>query len=154
MRPRSPLTDADWESYHDLRWRVLRAPWGQPPGGDLGEAEEDAIHAMITDKSGKAIAVGRIIFKSASEAQIRSMATAEGHRGAGWGRQIIAYLEHVARQRGVATIILNSRDVAAGFYAKLGYEAIGEGPTLFDVVRHTVMRKQLAAENDVVNAAE
>lgn len=143
MEVRSPRTDAEWASCRELRWQVLRAPWGQPRGGDFGEEGEDAVHAMIADEAGEAIAVGRIIFKPDGEAQIRSMATAKASRGVGLGRRIIEFLENAARQRGVTAIILNSRNAATGFYATLGYEAIGEGPTLFGVVEHTVMRKQL-----------
>jgi predicted GNAT family N-acyltransferase len=154
MQAKSPHSAAEWASYHDLRWRVLRAPWGQPRGGNAGEGEEDDVHAMIADEAGEAIAVGRIIFKSAAEAQIRSMATAEGHRGAGLGQQIMEYLEQAARQRGVSTIVLNSRNTATEFYSRLGYEAVGEGPTLFGVVKHTVMRKRLKSVDDAVDAAD
>jgi predicted GNAT family N-acyltransferase len=143
MQPRTPQTDAEWASYRDLRWRVLRAPWNQPPHIDAGEDLEDCIHAMIADDAGKAIAVGRIIFKSTGEAQIRSMATAEDRRGQGLGRRIMEYLEQAARQRGATAIFLNARDNAVPFYAKLGYEPVGEGPLLFGCIPHTVMKKSL-----------
>ena len=35
-----PRTTQEWESYFDLRWRVLREPWGQARGSerdDLGD---------------------------------------------------------------------------------------------------------------------
>jgi predicted GNAT family N-acyltransferase len=143
MDVKRPESDDEWEGYYDLRWRILRAPWGQPRGGDPDEEQEDMLHAMIGDDAGRAIAVGRIIFKSADEAQIRSMATAEDRRGEGWGRRLMEYLEQAARNRGVKTIFLNAREEAAEFYAKLGYEAIGPGPTLFGVIPHVAMRKQL-----------
>jgi N-acetylglutamate synthase-like GNAT family acetyltransferase len=143
MLPRSPQTDAEWASYRELRWRVLRAPWNQPLAPDPGEDLEDQVHAMIADGSGRAIAVGRIIFKPNAEAQIRSMATEPALRGAGLGRQIMAYLEQAARARGVTTIFLNARNDAAAFYAKLGYEPVGAGPLLFGCIPHTAMRKAL-----------
>src|SRR5262245_3810681 len=104
MQPRSPQSDVEWASYRELRWRVLRAPWNQPPSVDAGEDQEDCVHAMIADGAGEAIAVGRIIFKEDGSAQIRSMATAEASRGRGLGRQIMAYLEQAARQRGIRVI--------------------------------------------------
>jgi predicted GNAT family N-acyltransferase len=143
VQAKSPQTSAEWESYHDLRWRVLRAPWNQPPGGDAGEGDEDVAHALICNDVGQAVAVGRIIFKAGGEAQIRSMATAEGCRGQGLGRRIMEYLEQAARQRGVRTIFLNARQNAVAFYAKLGYEEAGPGLLLFGVIPHVVMRKQL-----------
>lgn len=30
---RSPASPSDWDIYFDLRWRILRAPWGQPRAG-------------------------------------------------------------------------------------------------------------------------
>jgi GNAT superfamily N-acetyltransferase len=147
MSPRSPQTDAEWHSYHDLRWQVLRKPWGQPPGGDAGEANEDVLHVMIPDDHGRAIAVGRIIFKSPQEAQVRSMATLEERRGQGLGRRVMEYLEQTARERGIGTIFLNAREQAVPFYAKLGYQAVGEGPLLFGCIPHTVMRKDLTNPN-------
>lgn len=139
----APQTDAEWASYHDLRWQVLRAPWGQPRGGDDDEGLEPTVHAMIADEAGQAIAVGRLIVKSATEAQVRSMATAEPWRGRGLGRQVLEYLEQQARAAGIQTVFLNARENALGFYAKLGYQAVGPGPTLFGVIRHVVMRKYL-----------
>lgn len=147
MTPRPPQTDAEWQSYYDLRWQVLRKPWNQPPGGDANEAAEDVLHVMIPDDAGRAIAVGRIIFKPDGEAQVRSMATAEGMRSRGLGQRVMEYLEQAARQRGVKTIVLNARNQAVPFYAKFGYEAIGEGHLLFGVIPHTVMRKTLTESN-------
>jgi N-acetylglutamate synthase-like GNAT family acetyltransferase len=98
---------------------------------------------MIADDAGGAIAVGRIIFRADGEAQIRSMATAEDRRGLGLGRQIMEYLEQAARRREMRAIFLNARDNAVGFYAKLGYEPVGEGPLLFGCIPHTAMKKSL-----------
>jgi predicted GNAT family N-acyltransferase len=143
MTPRSPQSDDEWNSYYDLRWRVLRAPWGQPPGGDPDEGSQKTVHAMIAGDGGRAIAVGRLLFKSAAEAQVRSMATEEAARGRGLGRRVMEYLEQAARAEGVTTIFLNAREDVVPFYAKLGYEVTGDGPTLFDCIRHKAMRKQL-----------
>lgn len=143
MLARPPESDAEWESYYDLRWRILRAPWNQPRGSDPDEGQGDMLHAMIGDNAGRAIAVGRIIFKSGDEAQIRSMATDNRYRGQGLGRRIMEYLEQAARDRGVKVLVLNAREDAAGFYARLGYKVVGPGPLLFGVIPHLAMSKPL-----------
>lgn len=143
MQPRPPQTETEWASYRDLRWRVLRAPWNQPPHIDADETSSDCIHAMIADDNGQAIAVGRILFKANAEAQIRSMATAEDCRGQGLGRRIMDYLEQAARKRGATSVLLNARENAVPFYIKLGYEPVGQGPLLFGCIPHTVMKKPL-----------
>jgi hypothetical protein len=53
------------------------------------------------------------------------------------------HLEGAARQRGVRTVSLNSRDTAVEFYTRMGYEAVGDGPLLFGCIPHTAMRKLL-----------
>ena len=143
MTPRTPRTDAEWEAYRDLRWRVLRAPWGQPRAADVDE-DIPTVHALITDDRGRAVAAGRLLVKSPVEAQVRSMATAEDMRGQGLGRRIMEYLEQAARDAGVASIVLHARLDAVPFYARLGYKPTGPGPTLYGCIPHTAMRKQLS----------
>ena len=143
MPVQSPQTEDQWRQYYDLRWQVLRAPWGQPREDCPLPDEEDAVHALICDDAGAALAVGRIIFRGEGEAQIRSMATAPARRGEGLGRQIMEFLEEAARRRGVVSILLNARTGAVPFYAGLGYRATGPGPKLFGQIEHVAMRKEL-----------
>ena len=144
MEVQRPQTDADFAQYYELRWQVLRGPWGQPRGSERDEfdsAAGAAEHALMLDEDGRAVAVGRLHFNSPAEAQIRYMAVHESARGSGLGRRIVAYLESRAQNRGVQRIILNARDTVAGFYEKLGYRKVGDGPTLFGTVKHVRMEK-------------
>jgi GNAT superfamily N-acetyltransferase len=143
MRPRSPQNDAEWESYYELRYQVLRAPWGQPRDSKGSDEDVPMVHAMIADHRKRAVAVGRLLILSPTEGQIRSMATAEDMRGQGLGQQIIRYLEQAARDAGITVITLNARKDAIPFYEKLGYERVGEGPLLFGKIPHAAMRKEL-----------
>jgi GNAT superfamily N-acetyltransferase len=143
MGPRAPQNDAEWESYYDLRYRVLRAPWGQPRDSKGSDDDVPQVHAMIADHRKRAVAVGRLLILSPTEGQIRSMATAEDMRGQGLGRQIIRYFEQAARDAGITVITLNAREDAVPFYKKLGYERVGEGPLLFGKIPHAAMRKVL-----------
>jgi len=45
-------------------------------------------------------------------------------------------LEAEALRRGARKIVLNARDNAVEFYRKRGYAIVGEGETLFGVIRH------------------
>jgi predicted GNAT family N-acyltransferase len=143
MRPRSPQNDAEWESYYELRYQVLRAPWGQPRDSKGSDEDVPMVHAMIADHRKRAVAVGRLLILSPTEGQIRSMATAEDMRGQGLGQQIIRYLEQAARDAGITVITINARKDAIPFYEKLGYERVGEGPLLFGKIPHAAMRKKL-----------
>jgi predicted GNAT family N-acyltransferase len=140
---RSPQSEEEYARYYLLRWQVLRAPWGEPRGSERDELEAAAEHALIQTGEGEAVAVGRLHFNSAEEAQVRYMAVAEAARGQGLGRRIVEYLEGVARERGARCVVLNARDTAASFYRAMGYEVIGEAPTMFGSVAHVRMRKWL-----------
>jgi ribosomal protein S18 acetylase RimI-like enzyme len=143
MRVRSPQTAGEFASYFDLRWRVLRAPWGAPRGSERDELEAAADHAMFCSDDGTPLGVGRLHFNSTAEAQIRYMAVGESARGQGLGRRIVEHLEGLARQRGADRIVLNARDEAVEFYRKLGYETIQRAPTMFGSIAHYRMEKQL-----------
>ena len=75
--------------------------------------------------------------------QLRGMATAPGHRGKGYGRLLVLEAEKLMQKRGVELLWCNARLVALDFYAKLGYQSMGE---MFDVPQigpHYAMYKRL-----------
>jgi predicted GNAT family N-acyltransferase len=140
---RRPQSEEEFARLYQLRWQVLRAPWGEPPGSERDATDADSEHALIQDADGAPLAAGRLHFNSPDEAQIRYMAVAESARGQGIGRRIVEYLEEIARDRGAKSVVLNAREEVAGFYQSMGYAIIGAGPTLFGTVRHVRMQKRL-----------
>lgn len=143
LPPRSPATAADWESYYNLRWRVLRAHWGQERGSERDPQDSDAFHQMICHPDGKALAAGRLHLNSASEAQVRYMAVDEQFQGKKLGSAILQALETEAFRLQATKIVLNSRDAAVPFYEKHGYRRVAEAPSLFGTIRHLRMEKKI-----------
>jgi GNAT superfamily N-acetyltransferase len=146
MEVTTPRTDEELKRYFELRWQVLRDPFGQPRGSERDELDAEgsgAEHAVIFAESGEAVAAGRIQLNTPEEAQVRYMAVAESERGRGLGRLIVRRLEEIARGRGATHAVLNARDEAVGFYRSLGYEVVGVGPTIFGSVTHSRMRRPL-----------
>jgi GNAT superfamily N-acetyltransferase len=143
MQVKAPQTPDDFARYYQLRWQVLRAPWGGLPGSERDELESASIHAMVCAADGQPLAVGRLHFNSPDEAQIRYMAVAEQARGGGLGRRIVEHLEEAAHARGAKRIVLNAREEVIGFYQTLGYAVAGAGPTMFGTVTHSKMEKEL-----------
>lgn len=139
----APDSAEEWEDYYRFRWRLLRAPWAQPPGSERDEFEADAHHLLARNGFGEIVAVGRVHFPTADEAQIRYMATGFEYRGRGIGSGILARLEQVAIDRGAKRIFLNARAGAVPFYERLGYTIQEPGPTLFGQIRHELMTKAL-----------
>ena len=120
MKIIEPTTSEEFKKYYNLRYEILRKPWGQPPGSERDDREETSIHRMFIDKkTGNALAVGRLQFNSIHEAQIRYMAVADDLQGKGLGRQIISAQEDVARGRGIQRIILSARENALQFYKNM-----------------------------------
>jgi len=139
----SPSSADDWERYYDLRWRILRAPWNQPRGSEKDDREAESSHLMAFDHDRRVIAVGRLHLNSPSEAQVRFMAVPESARGRGLGSALLEELEAKAAKAGAVRIVLNAREEARPFYEKNGYVVLGPAPTMFDVVKHVRMTKQL-----------
>ena len=141
IEPKSP---EEFRKYYNLRYEVLRKPWGQPLGSERDEREETSIHHMIIDEKKKEVlAVGRLQFNSKDEAQIRYMAVANSYQGQGLGSKIISSLEEVARKNGKKWMILSARENALQFYKNNGYEIVKKTHLLFDEIQHWLMRKEL-----------
>jgi len=139
-----PTTSEEFKKYYNLRYEILRKPWGQLPGSERDEGEETSIHRMIIDnKTGNTLAVGRLQFNSEDEAQIRYMAVADYLQGKGLGSQIIIALEDVARGKGIQRIILSARENAIQFYKNNGYNIVRKTHLLFDEIQHWLMQKEL-----------
>ena len=140
---RSPVSPSDWDIYFDLRWRILRAPWGQPRGSERDSAEESAFHLLLLDLAGKALACGRLHFNSPDEARVRYVAVDEDVRGRGYGDRILQALEAEAPRGKARKIVLNARENVIQFYVRHGYAVTGQADTLFGVIRHWRMEKLL-----------
>jgi len=139
-----PESSEEFRKYYNLRYEILRKPWGQPKGSERDDGEDMSIHRMIIDeKTGNALAVGKLQFNSEDEAQIRYMAVANGYQGKGLGSQIISSLEHIARRHGNKWMILSARENALEFYKNNGYEIVKKTHLLFNEIQHWLMRKDL-----------
>jgi predicted GNAT family N-acyltransferase len=137
-----PITADDFERYYQLRWNILRKPWNQPVGSEKDDLENISQHLMIINDD-KVIAVGRLHFNSASEAQIRYMAVADNFRKKGAGLLILRDLENYGVSNKADKIILHARENALGFYTKQGYEVLEKSHMLYNCIQHFKMRKTI-----------
>ena len=107
---RSPTSPPEWDVYFDLRWRILRQPWGQPRGSERDSEDDSAFHVLLLDPARKVLACRRLHFNALDEAQVRYMAVDENKRGRGYWSCILRGLEAEAARRGARKIVLNARD--------------------------------------------
>ena len=140
----SPSTTDELTQYYQLRWQILRKPWGQQQGSERDEYEKQAIHKMVINEEGEVLAVGRLEKTNTYKGQIRFMAVSDKAQGQGLGQQVLNALEQKASQLGLKEITLNAREDAIGFYQKLGYKKEKFSHTLFDEIKHYTMIKPLS----------
>jgi ribosomal protein S18 acetylase RimI-like enzyme len=141
---KQPESPEELRQYFDLRWRILRAPWGQAQGSEKDDIEDHCFH-LIAKHNNQTVGVGRLSYNSATEAQIRYMAVAEDYERRGIGRMVVRYLEQQAINSGISTIVLHAREPAVGFYQRLGYHLEEKSYVLFDEIQHYRMTKSLMA---------
>lgn len=143
LEVRAPHSPAEWESYFNLRFDVLRAAWNQPKGSETDADDNSSTHAAIFDPELGCIACGRLHRLSETLAQIRYMAVHPEWQGKGVGALVMQYLEYQAKVQGFNLITLNARESAVGFYLKNGYQVMGEGPLVWGVIPHKICTKPI-----------
>ena len=102
-------------AYYELRWRVLRKPWGQPFGSERDELDDAATHVAGYDEAKRLVCVGRLHAVETGVGQVRYMAVEEPLRGRGLGQAVLDELERLAKRQGMSVIVLDARESAVGF---------------------------------------
>lgn len=97
-----------------------------PQDMEWDEADHTALHAVAYNRLGQAVATGRLLVDGEQVGRIGRMAVHRVLRGTGVGRQIMDALTAAARQRGDRALRLSAQRTAEAFYARLGYQVVGE----------------------------
>jgi GNAT superfamily N-acetyltransferase len=133
------------EATHDLRWRILRDsrpgaavvfPEDSRPGAfHLGVRHDGAILAVASFSGEPApYRPGR------SAVRLRGMAVDRPFQQHGLGRLLVTDVVDRLRAGNVDVLWCNARDSAGGFYARLGFEVVGDGFVLPESgIAHHVM---------------
>lgn len=128
----------------ELRDRILRAPLGLTFDQQDLQAEADQLHFGIVQRQ-RLIACAVIVPLSAGSVKLRQMAVTSGRQRAGVGTRLIGQIEATLAGRGIERIELNARDIAVGFYQRLGYAKQGD-PFTEVSIPHWKMIKSLAEQ--------
>lgn len=75
--------------------------------------------------------------------QLRGMAVLDSHQKKGLGEKLVKAAEEYIASKDGETVWFNAREIAVGFYNKMGYEIIGEPFSIGDIGTHYVMHRQL-----------
>ena len=133
------LQHPDYAGERALRFRVLREPFGEPPGSEWFDFEPDSLHLVAVD-AGRV--VGCVLFhpESAKTGRLYQMAVEPERQGSRVGSALVRGLEAELVRRGVGEVTLHARDTALPFYEKLGYASFGAPWTEIGIVHHHMRR--------------
>ena len=131
----------DYEAMINLRLKVLLEPIGiNREYINIEKEKNDVLIGLLNNH----LLIGCCILTKIDNdtIQLRQMAVLNEFQKLGSGRQIIAYAELVAKEKGYKIIMMHARDAVLEFYNKCGYQI--SGPQFFEVgVPHHKMEKQL-----------
>lgn len=124
---RAPVSTEDWAAYHDMRKRILFDARGRGDVYDPAHPDETARgnHPLLLEVDGKPVGVVRIDF-DLPDAWLRRMAVDTPCQRRGYGRGMIVEIVGFCRDAGALRILSVVAPDAVGFYAKCGFEAVGE----------------------------
>ena len=125
-----------------LRYEVFVNEQEIDPELEWDAADETAVHAVVLNKLGQAVATGRLLQPQSHVAQIGRMAVSKALRGGSLGRLVVSTLIDKARQRGDREVLLHAQCSAEGFYRRLGFTSHGD--IFLDAdIEHIEMRMHL-----------
>ncbi len=125
-----------------IRTEVFVQEQGIPVAMEWDEADKTALHAVIYNGLGQAIATGRLLQHAPGIGKIGRMAVSRVLRGSSLGRELLQALMAAARQRGDTEVLLHAQRSAEGFYSRLGFQPRGDPFDEVDIP-HIEMVKRL-----------
>ena len=82
-------------------------------------------------------------FPKKKQHQLRGMAVLEAYQKKGLGEQLVQAAENLILEKQSDLIWFNAREIAVGFYTRMGYEIKGNPFPITDIGLHYVMFKKL-----------
>ncbi|MFV0558209.1 MAG: GNAT family N-acetyltransferase [Enterococcus sp.] len=124
-----------------IRQQVFVHEQNVPAALEIDANEAYAIHFVLYD--GKPKATLRLLPINSQTVKIQRMAVSREFRNQGLGQQLVLAAETFAKEQGFKEISLGAQIQAAGFYAQLAYQRLGE-PFVKAGIEHVTMSKILA----------
>jgi N-acetylglutamate synthase-like GNAT family acetyltransferase len=142
---KTPKTREDFKAYYDLRYKVLREPWGLPKGTEKDDYEPLAFHFMAIDtKTGELVGCARLYEREDGAAWYSHLAVESDRQKSGIGKQLTHHIESVAREKGYKVIGCLSRLNTTKYFEKSGYKINGMPTHYFGTTQVVWMEKPLS----------
>lgn len=139
-----PQTRDDFKAYYELRYKVLRAPWGQPKDTEKDDYEPISQHFMaIDDANGKVVGVIKMFEKTDGVGWVSHLAIDPAYQKKGVGRLLMDSVEQAAREKGFHVIGCMSRLNTTAYFERLGFRTAGLPTHYFGTTQVLWMEKEL-----------
>lgn len=82
-------------------------------------------------------------FKEQKQYRLRAMATSPSVRGENFGKKIIEFAINELQKRNVELLWCDAREIALGFYEKMGFKTVGDFYNVPLIGKHKLMYKKI-----------
>ena len=120
-----------------IRKKVFIEEQGVPEDLEFDRLDYQTTH-YVGYVDGEPVTTARIHESPAHEYHLQRVATLKEHRGKGYGRELIIFIERSLRHIPDAKVWLSAQDTALPFYEKMGYSVLGEGYIEADMPHHSM----------------
>jgi len=115
----------DWETHRHrltpIRHQVFVVEQGVPAALELDEYDAVSRHLLAESPAGEPVGTGRLL----PDGHIGRVAVLAHWRGQGLGRALMQAFIGLAREQGMAEVVLNAQTHAGPFYEALGFRPEG-----------------------------
>jgi len=139
-----PRTREDFKAYYDLRYRVLRQPWGQVKDTEKDDYEPISQHFMAVDEdSGNIVGVVKVFEKSPGVGWVSHLAVDYKYQKKGIGKLLLEAVEQASRTSGYKILGCMSRLNTTAYFEKLGFQIVGLPTQYFGTTQVVWMEKPI-----------
>ncbi len=140
-----PKTRDDFKAYYDLRYRVLREPWGQPKDTEKDDYEPISQHFMAVDQeSGNVVGVVKLFEKADQVGWFSHLAVDPHFQRKGIGLMLMEEVEKTARADGYKVLGCLSRLNTTSYFEKRGFKIAGFPSNYFGTTQVVWMEKDIS----------
>jgi GNAT superfamily N-acetyltransferase len=121
----SPKTREEFKAYYDLRYKVLREPWGLQKGTEKDDFEPISRHYMaVDDSTNQIVGVVKLMEKEPGGGGFLTW-QAEKYQNTGVGKQLLNYVEGEAKKEGYNILGCMSRLNSTDYFGRAGFQING-----------------------------
>jgi len=140
----SPQTREEFKAYYDLRYKILREPWGLQRGTEKDDFEPISQHYMaIDDQNGLIVGVIKLMEKESGVGWFSHLAVRENYQKKGIGKLLLGHVEVEAKRKGFLVLGCYARLNTTDYFEKAGYAINGLPSQYIGTTQVVWMEKKL-----------